>query len=115
MDRRRFQLINVLGGVFHISLFYAVTVLTDLTVWPISTGAVLAGGFLMFIIGIGSRITLIESVFERGGPLMITFFTMLTFAATTNIISANTFTSLGLGFGVGCFVSAAAVVLLPSE
>jgi hypothetical protein len=46
---------------------------------------------------------------------MITFFILLTFAATTNIISSNIFTSLGLGFGVGCLVSAVAVVLLPSE
>ena len=103
---------NVLMGIFHIILFYSVAVLTDLTVWPISTGALLAGGFLMFIIGIGSRVTLIESASDRGETLLITFFIILTFAATTNIISANTFTSIMLGFGVGSLVSAAAVLLL---
>ena len=106
---------NVLMGIFHIILFYSVAVLTDLTVWPISTGGLLAGGLVNFTIGIGNRVTLIESALNRREPLMITFFIMLTFAATTNIISANTFTSIILGFGVGSLASAAAAVLLLSE
>lgn len=112
MDKRRFQLMNVLMGTFHISLFYAVAVLTDLTVWPISTGGLLAGGLVNFTIGIGNHVTLIESALNRGEPLMITSFITLLLAATTNIISANTFTSIMLGFGVGSLVSAAAVLLL---
>lgn len=115
MDKHRFQLVNVLMGIFHIVLFYAVVVLTDLTVWPISTGALLSGSLFTFTVGVGNRITLIESAFDRGEPIMISFFVFLTFAATTGIIPADIFTSIILGFGIGSLASVVATSLLLSE